>query len=92
MVPLHYCDDDCLVVWTERTEFRRLVYEYGCVVSNGRGGVCNSRAPLMEYILTGVVLPFQVLLFSIGGWMLAMICLLPIIMLRDIIHDKLDGK
>ena len=46
----------------------------------------------MEYILTGVVLPFQVLLFSIGGGMLTMLCLLPIIMLRDIIHDKLDGK
>ena len=44
----------------------------------------------MEYILTAVVLPFQVVLLATAGWMLAMICLLPIVALRDIIHDKLD--
>jgi len=46
----------------------------------------------MDLVLTAVVLPFQVVLFSVAGWMLAMVCLLPIIMLRDIIHDKFDKR
>ena len=46
----------------------------------------------MDLILTAVVLPFQVVLFSIAGWMFMMACLLPIIALRDIIHRKLDGN
>ena len=46
----------------------------------------------MDLILTAVVLPFQVVLFATAGWMLAMVCLLPIIAVRDIIHRKLDGN
>jgi len=52
----------------------------------------NKRKGLMEFILTAVVLPFQVALLATAGWMVAMICLLPIIALRDIIHTKLDGS
>ena len=56
----------------------------------GRDRPCDKRKGLMEYILTAVVLPFQVVLLATAGWMLAMICLLPIIMLRDIIRKQLD--
>ena len=46
----------------------------------------------MEIILTAVVIPFQVALLVTAAWMVTMICLLPIIALRDIIRHKLNVK
>ena len=46
----------------------------------------------MDLILTAVVLPFQVVLLATAGWMLAMICLLPIVALRDIIQKEFEKR